>query len=357
MALRLGTQAPKGKPASPPPARTGWSAANVQLTLGGPMVFWLAALIWTALAVVLHAVGAQPASAVPQVGLGGYLIGLALVYAFSGINIVKEWLRRPILLFGRYMRTVGPGPAWVDPIFHRALGDVSVRDQVNELRIGGVQTHDNVPISFNLIMTTRVDEARVKDFVVEVANGWESTRQRALASVTEIVGNHELDRILHNRAAFYTEVRDSLQSKVANWGVKVQAVELKDLQITDEKIQQAIALKARAGKEADAELIRAAMQRNIAAKLVEAAAALTPDGWRLKELEVLIELTRSAQNNTILVPTGLMKGLEDITSGGFRGAGTPLAASPGPAAAPAPQPQASPAPYQPPPPAPPGARG
>jgi len=275
--------------------------------------FWAMSVLWTAVTLMSHALSTD--GNIPRVGLPGYLMGLALFFLLGGINVVSEWKRRPILLFGRYTATIGPGLAWIEPIFHRRLEDVAVRDVVNELRIGGVQTHDNVPISFNLIMTTRVDEARVKDFIVEVANGYEATRQRALASVTEIVGNHELDAILHNRGQFYTEVRDSLQEKVVAWGVKVVAVELKDIQITDEQIQQAIAMKARAGKEADAELVRAAMQLHIAGKLVEAAEALTPDGWRLKELEVLVELTRSAQNNTLLIPTNLLKGLQDIGTG------------------------------------------
>ncbi|HEV3076098.1 MAG TPA: SPFH domain-containing protein [Thermoanaerobaculia bacterium] len=286
----------------------------------GPTFFWTAALAWTVLAFVLDRAADASGAAVPRVGLLGYLLGLAILYLLGGINVVREWERRPIMLLGRYVRTIGPGLEWVDPIFHRGLDDVSVRDVVNELRIGGVQTHDNVPISFNLIMTTRVGEDRVKDFVVQVASGYEATRQRALASVTEIVGNHELDAILHDRGKFYAEVRDSLQTKVAGWGVIVKAVELKDLQITDEQIQQAIAMKARAGKEADAELVRAAMQLHIAGKLVEAAAALTPDAWRLKELEVLVELTRSAQNNTILIPTTLLKGLEDIGAAAGRSA-------------------------------------
>jgi regulator of protease activity HflC (stomatin/prohibitin superfamily) len=283
-----------------------------QFRATGPAFFWTAALAWTILVFVLDRSADASGGSVPRVGLLGYLLGLAILYLLGGINVVREWERRPIMLFGRYVKTIGPGLEWVDPIFHRRLDDVSVRDVVNELRIGGVQTHDNVPISFNLIMTTRVGEDRIMDFVVQVASGYEATRQRALASVTEIVGNHELDAILHDRGKFYSEVRDSLQTKVTGWGVIVKAVELKDLQITDEQIQQAIAMKARAGKEADAELVRAAMQLHIAGKLVEAAAALTPDAWRLKELEVLVELTRSAQNNTILVPTTLLKGLEDI---------------------------------------------
>jgi len=293
----------------------------------GPTFFWTAALAWTVLAFVLDRAADASGASVPRVGLLGYLLGLAILYLLAGINVVREWERRPIMLLGRYVRTIGPGLEWVDPIFHRGLDDVSVRDVVNELRIGGVQTHDNVPISFNLIMTTRVGEDRVKDFVVQVASGYEATRQRALASVTEIVGNHELDAILHDRGKFYAEVRDSLQTKVAGWGVIVKAVELKDLQITDEQIQQAIAMKARAGKEADAELVRAAMQLHIAGKLVEAAAALTPDAWRLKELEVLVELTRSAQNNTILIPTTLLKGLEDIGAAAGRSVVVPGAAS------------------------------
>jgi hypothetical protein len=297
--------------AAPRPAN---SAANIQIQGGGPAFFWGLSVIWTAFVVIVHFVGGTPGG-LPQVGPLGYGVGEALFFLLGGINVVNEWKRRPILLFGRYTSTIGPGLAWIEPIFHRRLADVAVRDVVNELRIGGVQTHDNVPISFNLIMTTRVDQARVRDFIVQVANGYEATRQRALASVTEIVGNHELDAILHNRGQFYSEVRDSLQAKVAAWGVTVIAVELKDIQITDEQIQQAIAMKARAGKEADAELVRAAMQLHIAKKLVEAASALTPDGWRLKELEVLVELTRSAQNNTLLIPTNLLKGLQDIGTG------------------------------------------
>jgi regulator of protease activity HflC (stomatin/prohibitin superfamily) len=297
-----------------PSTSASGSGTAFQGTGGRRAVFWMAVVAWSALGLALHSIAATGGTALPAIGLFGYLAGLALIYVLCGINVVREWLRRPVLLFGRYVNTIGPGLAWVDPVFHRCLGDVAVRDVVNELRIGGVQTHDNVPISFNLIMTTRVDEARVKDFIVQVAGGFEATRQRALASVTEVVGNHELDAILHNRGKFYTEVRESLQDKVADWGVKVRAVELKDIQITDEQIQQAIAMKARAGKEADAELVRATMQLQIAGKLVQAAAALTPDAWRLKELEVLVELTRSAQNNSILIPTSLLRGFESLST-------------------------------------------
>jgi len=276
------------------------------------MSFWVGGLLWTVLVVLCRVAGGLESRWIPQPNLLVYLAGLAAIYFLAGINIVQEWMRRPIMLFGRYVQTIGPGFAWIDPIFHSRLADVPVQDVVDELEVANVQTHDNVPVSFKLIVTTRVDTKKVRNFVVEVGNGYEATRQRALVSVTQVVGNSELDTILHDRERVYDAVRNLLQGKVDGWGVTVTAVELKDLEITDEQIEQAIAMKARAKKEGEAELERALLQREIAVKLGEAAAVLTPDAWRYKELETLLEMSRSAQMHTVLVPTNLLSALEAI---------------------------------------------
>jgi len=64
---------------------------------------------------------------------------------------------------------------------------------------------------------------------------------------------------------------------------------------------------------AQAELARAEMQSEIVGHLNKAAADLEPAGWRLKTLEVLVELTRSAQNNTSCIPANLAE-LADVLS-------------------------------------------
>lgn len=291
-------------------------------------MFWTLSAVWTALFALTQWLNrAQPERArefsfntpqpsffdsIPAIDPIVWILGLIAIYGFCGINIINEWDRRPFLLFGRYKRTAGPGFAWVDPAFHKSLEDVFVRDSVYELEIGNVQTHDNVPISFQLILTIRVKEDAVRRFVVEIDDGFDAVQQRALASVTEEVGNSELDNILHKRSDFYVKVREDLQKKVDNWGVLVTAVELKDIKITDPSIEQAIAMKARARKEADAELTRAEMQGQIAKMLRTASESFDDATWRLKNMEVLIELCRSATNNTIMIPTDLLKGLEDI---------------------------------------------
>ena len=184
-------------------------------------------------------------------------------------------------------------------------------DVVQELNVQNVQTHDNVPIAFNLVLTSRVVDAEKN--TVEVDEAEASTQQRALSTVTECVGNTELDKILHDRAKLSVDIQTALQERVGGWGVKVIAVELKDIKITDQSIEQAIAQKAKAGKEAEAELVRAEMQLKITEKLKEAADAFDEKTWRLKGMEVMLELCRSANNNTVIIPAELAKVFAQVT--------------------------------------------
>lgn len=278
-------------------------------------MFYIISAVWMVLAIASHFVwGASPA---PLAAVGDFLpvsffLWLAVelvIYAACGVNIIKEWARRPILLLGRYKGEIGPGFAWIDPAFHRVLGDVYVRDTLDELDVPSVQTKDNVPVTFVVVLTKRISDQDVRKYVVEVANGQSAVTQRALAVITEAVRKTLLDDILHHPESLYQIIRDELNQKVSPWGIQIKAFEIKEFKIADAAIQQAIAMQARAKKEAEAEITRAEAQTQIAQKLCEAAEAMSknPDAWKLKGLEVLVELTRSAQNNTILVPSDLIK--------------------------------------------------
>jgi regulator of protease activity HflC (stomatin/prohibitin superfamily) len=247
-----------------------------------------------------------------------YLIGivviviLAIIYIISGSNIVSEWNRRPVLRFGKYVRTLEPGYSFVEPFTHRVLDEVSINDTVAELEMDAgtsLQTHDNIPVAFTTVMTTKIDPNNVKLFTTIVQDGEDAVESRTLTAVGEVVSATALNDILHHREAVCIKIVSLLQSRVSAWGVRVIAVELRNIQITDPSIQEAIALAARARKEADAELVRAEAQIQIAKELTLAAQQLDAGGWRLKDAEVLLELTRSAENNTIIIPSQMLTGL------------------------------------------------
>lgn len=233
-------------------------------------------------------------------------------YILAGLNVVTEWMRRPLLRFGRYNRTLGPGITWAEPFTNRPLDDVPINEEVWELQVKHIQTHDNVPITISLILTSKIDENNVRKYVTAVLDGDEAIEQRTLAVVSECVSGLELDQILHDRETLHDKLIRLLNSRTSHWGILIVAIEFKDISITDESIQNAIALKARAVKEGEAEIARAEVQFRIAEELNKAAAEYTEMGRWMKGTEVLLEMCRSAENNTILVPTDMVEGLARI---------------------------------------------
>jgi regulator of protease activity HflC (stomatin/prohibitin superfamily) len=238
---------------------------------------------------------------------------LLLCWAFAGIHIINEWERRPVLRLGRYVGTAGPGLVWIEPLLHSVLSAITVQDVARPLTVENVQTHDNVRVTIMAVLTTRIAAENVRQAVVAVKGVADATLQRAQATLVEVGAASVLDDLLANREAITSRVKAALASKVSTWGVDVVAVEIKDFRIADADVERAIAMKARAEKEAQAELKRAELQGEIVARLNEAATHLTEDGWRLKAFETLTELTRSAQNNTVLIPTHVLDWLSAFT--------------------------------------------
>lgn len=244
------------------------------------------------------------------------LVGLvAGFYPLSGLVVVQEWERVPVMRFGKYVRTLGPGMCWLEPVTQRTLEAVDTRQEVMNFDMDegkSLQTHDNVPIAFETVITQQVVD--VKKFTLGVTAADDAVEMRGLSTVSEVVSGTELVDLLHNRAAVCARIRELLAARVADYGVAIVAVELRDVKIVDASIQEAIAMKARAAKEAEAEMVRAEAQVAIARELNLAAAELNEGGWRLKGMEVMTELTRSAENNTIVIPSDIVQGLARFSS-------------------------------------------
>jgi regulator of protease activity HflC (stomatin/prohibitin superfamily) len=239
-------------------------------------------------------------------------VGIVVIYWLCCINIINEWERRPVLLFGKYVRTAGPGLVLIEPLFHSTREDIPVQDVVVKVPAPQVQTKDNVGISVAAIFVYHVDPDKVRDVVVNVENFGEALLERAHAALIDTAANWELTHLLESRSNFCEEVRAKLQERVSRWGVTIRAFELTGFKITDEAIEQALAMKARAGQEGEAELTRAKYQKQVATLLKQAAAEYDEGAWRLKGQEVMIELCRSAENNTVLIPTDLLGAIQSI---------------------------------------------
>ena len=241
------------------------------------------------------------------VNIWTYLSVMVVWYFINWINIIKEWERRPVLLFGKYQGTYGPGFVLIEPILHTILSDISVQDIVIEIGTKQqIQTKNNVGVFIEGVLTYCIDAALVRNAVVNVKHVHDAVGERSLSTLTDEGAKQELEGLLEHRDSFCKTIRDELGKRVSEWGVVIKAFELKSFKIADPELEKAIAMKARAEKEGQAEIVRAEMQYKIAQELNKAGDELNENGRYLKDREVFLEMTRSANLTTVVVPTDMM---------------------------------------------------
>ncbi len=268
---------------------------------------------WTTISVI-YFIGSFVIVGGPFIPLMVYAGLMVVFYAGCWINTINEWERRPVMLFGRYIYTAGPGLTFIEPLFFTTLDDVPVQDLVIDVPVPNVQTKDNVSIGISGVLTYRIDPTKVRDAVVQVRHVASAIQERALTTLTDTAAGTDIDHLLADRKKFCLDIAEALRDRVSTWGVEIRAFEIKGFKINDKDVEQSIAMKARAEKEGAAELMRAQYQQRVAVALDEAARSYGEAGRWLKGMEVLVELSRSAQNHTIMIPSDLQNALAAATA-------------------------------------------
>ncbi|MFX0064953.1 MAG: SPFH domain-containing protein, partial [Candidatus Hermodarchaeota archaeon] len=86
-----------------------------------------------------------------------FLIGLFIViFWVSGLRILKEWERAPVLRLGRYTTLKGPGLVWIMPFFERIPQVMTLRLQTFAIRSESTLTKDNIPTTVDAVLYFRV---------------------------------------------------------------------------------------------------------------------------------------------------------------------------------------------------------
>jgi regulator of protease activity HflC (stomatin/prohibitin superfamily) len=138
--------------------------------------------------------------------------------------------------------------------------------------------------------------------VVNVESYLESTFQYAQTTLRSVLGSVDLDEVLSERESLNKRIQEILDQHTDPWGVKVSAVEIKQVDLPKE-MQRAMATQAEAERQRRAKVINAQGESQSAEKLVEAARAIeaTPAALQLRYLQTLQEIA-SEHNSTIIFP-------------------------------------------------------
>ena len=233
--------------------------------------------------------------------LMGFLFVLFLVMYFlsSAIKILREYERGVVFRLGRVIPVKGPGLVIIWPIIDK-LVRVSLRIVTMDVPSQDVITKDNISVKVNAVVYFRVMEP-IKA-ITEVEDFYFATSLIAQTTLRSILGQSQLDELLSNREQVNAELQKVIDFQTAPWGIKVTAVEVKNVDLPLE-MQRAIAKQAEAERERRAKVIHAEGEFQASQKLADAAniIATAPSALQLRYLQTLAEIA-TEKNSTIIFP-------------------------------------------------------
>ena len=251
-------------------------------------------------------------------GFGLFAIFLVVILALKSFGINQEYQRGVVFRLGRLRETKGPGWFWLIPLIERVV-KIDLRVITYALATQETVTRDGVAVKINAVLWFRaVDAAKV---VTTVMDWTSAVIQAAETGLRDAIGQSELDLILKDRTSINARLLELLGTTVQQWGVAVDAVEIKDLDIP-EQMQRAIAREAEAIREKRARIIKAEGENEASAKLAEAAKTIgeVPGALELRRLQTLSEIGVE-HNSTIIAmfPTELLAAAKQLTDKSDKG--------------------------------------
>ena len=234
--------------------------------------------------------------AVIALGIVAFLLLWLLV---AGLRIVQEYEKAVIFRLGRCVGAKGPGVFYVVPVLDK-MRKVNLQTQAVPVQSQQVITKDNVTVVVDAVAYFKVKDPVAS--VIKIQNWFQAAQLVAQTSLRAIIGRHELDQLLSDRARINDELRVALDEQTEAWGVQVELVEIRDVGLP-EQMQRAMAKQAEAERERRAKVIAADGELQASEKLSEAARVMesTPGAMHLRTLQTMAEIAVE-HNSTIIFP-------------------------------------------------------
>ena len=226
-----------------------------------------------------------------------FVVLIILMILSSAIKIVKEFERGVILRLGRLKGAKGPGIFFIIPVIDR-MYKIDLRTRVLDVPVQEVMTRDNVPVRVNAVVYLRVMDASKS--IVQVQNFIAATSQNSQTTLRSVIGQATLDELLSERDKLNRALQKIIDEATDPWGVKVSAVEIKDVELPS-TMKRAMAAQAEAERDRRAKIINAQGELQAAEKLTEAAKlmATEPMTIQLRMLQTISEV--STENATTVI--------------------------------------------------------
>jgi regulator of protease activity HflC (stomatin/prohibitin superfamily) len=228
----------------------------------------------------------------------------------SSVRVLREYERAVVFRLGRLTGQRGPGVIMLIPGVDRMVR-VSLRTVTLAIPPQDVITRDNVTARVDAVAYFRVVDPNSS--VVGIEDAVRATSQIAQTTLRSVLGKADLDALLSERERLNEDLQKIIDEHTEPWGIKASAVEIKDVSIPA-GMQRAMSRQAEAERERRAKVIHAEGEFQAAARLAQAAEAMSrqPAALQLRYLQTLSEIG-GENSSTIVFPIDLIKPLLQAT--------------------------------------------
>ena len=241
----------------------------------------------------------------------GFVIAVvivALLLAWNGVKIVREYQRLVVFRLGRSFDPKGPGLVYLIPMIDKAVW-VDLREAFLEIPAQTCITKDNAPISIDFLIYWKVFDPQLT--VIQVGNFAGAAQGIATTGLRAVIGDLSLDEALTKRDQINQVMRAKLAEVTERWGVKVTTVEIREItppkdvldamtrQMSAERSRRALVTEADGMKQAAITIAEGEKQSAILkAEGDRQAAILRAEGFSLA-LGKIFEIAQTVDINTM----------------------------------------------------------
>ena len=240
------------------------------------------------------------------------------------LKIVRQYERLAVFTLGKFNEKTGVrGPGLQILIWPFQTGErIDLREEVINIPRQTNITRDNAPIDIDFLVYLRPIETEAQKVVLEVVNYHQAVIGMATTILRAVIGEMNVDDVLSQRERINQELRIKLDDTTGRWGIKVSAVEIKEIepapqiqeamnrQMSAERIRRADVTEAEGKRQASitiaegdkqAEILRAEGNRQaeiLTAQGDQQAAVLRAEGFSTA-LDRIHQIASEVDTNTI----------------------------------------------------------